>query len=197
MSIEYKNDAENARSQSNYDEAGRYYTLAAYDALSECNFPKPEDVTTGTDIGIAIYCLQNAAFTFRLAGNDARCDNRVSQAVLIVEDFEEYTFQYDALKGLARESIADLQLIAGNENQAIEEYEAAQSRYATVPQTDWLAETIFEWSFEFFREVMVAAGDSVSVPDQITMLNSFEARVTAKRDKLPGGIETVLETQTY
>lgn len=197
MTIKHKNEAEDACERSNYGEAGRLYTLAAYDSLSKCDFPDPESVTTGTYIGLAIYCFQNAAFAFHLAGDKTRCENRVEQAILIIKDFEEYTFRYDALRGLAREAIGDLQLVRGNETAAADEYEIASDRYMTVTETGWLAESIFEWSFEFFREIMDDAGDPVSVEKQTSMLTSFDERIKTKREKLPDGIETVTETGNY
>lgn len=197
MTVAYKEDAEAACDTSDYGEAGRYYTLASYDALSKCDFPDPESVTTGTYAGLAVYCFQNAAFTFRLAGLDERCENRVEQAILVVEDFEEYTFQYDALRGLARECIADLELVRGNENAATEAYNEASVRYDTVTETGWLSETIFEWTFEFFREISDAAGEPLSADTQIAMLDSFDDRLNAKCERLPDAIETVAKTRAY
>lgn len=197
MTIRYKDEAEDACERGAYPEAGRYYTLTAYESLSECDFPDPESVTTGTYVGLAVYCFENAAFTFRLAGNKERAINRVEQAILVVEDFEEYTFRYDALRGLARECFADLELIRGNEAAATTHYEAATDVYASVSDTKWLAETIFEWTFEFFREVMDAAGTPVSVKEQVSMLDSYDERVAAKRDCLSDGIQSVVETGDY
>lgn len=197
MTIKFKTEAERACELSDYSEAGRLYTLAGYDALSKCDFPEPKSVTTGTYLGLAIYCFQNAAFTFRLAGDESRCENRVEQAILIIEDFEEYIFHYDALRGVARETIGDLQLIRGCEILAVEEYNRAGDRYATVTETGWLAESIFEWSFEFFREIMDTAGDPVSVEKQASILKSFSERLHTKRENLPNGLEAVLGTENY
>lgn len=133
MTIAHKEDAEAACEESDFAEAGRYYTLAAYDAL----------------------------------------------------------------RGLARECIGDLEVVRGNETAATEAYDAASTRYETVSETGWLQETGFEWAFEFFREVSDAAGKPLSVDTQIALLDSFDDRLNAKREGLPEAIETVTETGDY
>ncbi|WP_410766473.1 hypothetical protein [Haloferax sp. DFSO60] len=197
MTIQYMDKAEDACEQRAYAKAGQQYTFAAYEALLKCDYPEPEMISTGANLGRTFYYFENAAFTFRLAGNPARAANRVEQAILIVEDFDEYYFHPDVLHGLAQECLADLELIRGNEDVAMTHYDRAAELYEPVTDTAWMAETIFEYAFEFFRGVMHAAGSPVSVEEQLSMLDSFEKRVTAKRERLPRAIETVVTTGEY
>jgi hypothetical protein len=197
MTRRYEPEAEAACDQRDYAEAGRYYTLAGYQKLADGDYPDPELITSGTAIGDAMYLLENAAFAFRLAGLDCRSDNRIEQALLVVEDFETSMFHDDALRGVAREFVGDFECIRGDIDAAMDAYETARDYYESISQWAWMTEPIFEEPYHFFLKVTEAAGTAPDEDELLSTYRSFDDRIDEKRDRLPDAVATVLDDGDY
>lgn len=194
---EYRERAECARVEQDFEAAGQYYTLASYEGLGACNYQRLDAITSGTTLGLTMYCLQQAAIHFRIKGNAARSANRVRQGVLIAEDFEAYVFENSALKGLAQEWIGDLRTI-GECKDADQAYEEAIRRYQEVEeQSGWASEPIFEWSFRSRLEVAAAIEENISAETRKEAQTDLEDRINVKRSGFALALRRLESSSTY
>lgn len=189
--------AEEFRTQSKYSEAARHYTLAAYENLGEFDYSDPEQITTGTFIGLGLYCLEQAAVLSHVAGNERRCRNRAKQGILIAKDFRDDVFTDSALIGIANEWIGDFRVIA--EMVGVEPaYSAALRAYESVDDSfGWSNETIFEWGIETFLEVSAAVERPVPLDIQKAMHSSLEVRLEQKQENFQKHILILYEKGEY
>jgi len=111
-----------------------------------------------------------SAFLFRFIGADSRCENRIEQAKLVLEDYENNVFSDNALAGLSSEYRGDFEMILGSSEAAREAYQAARQVYHDV-HPSWMAEPIFEWNLSVFQEI---ASNTQASPTSDFYLDCYE-----------------------
>ena len=119
---EYHDTAKDNRLNGDNVAAGRYYALAAYEALGV------SELTRNHDLVFGIVCLMKSGICYRLAGDNRACANRCRQAILVLEDAAARLYDAEPLEGITHELIGDCMLI-GDFGDYTAEYETARACY--------------------------------------------------------------------
>lgn len=159
---EIKANAEKAKADAAYEQAGDWYTRTAYYSLSANAFDK-------WGFWQAIDELRYAAVCYRLADEEERCTNRSNQAILMIEDvlngrLPERQVKHDGWAGLGYEYIGDFRMIADIEgaddayDQALKLFERVEQHGEPSPVYAWAGEQGFETSTLFLFRLIDAVG---------------------------------------
>jgi len=193
--LSYQERADQSRAEEEFEASGQYFTLAAYKHLADCEYPEGQGLSSAIALGDAIYSIQSAAVDFYRAARQTRVENRCRQGILVLEDFRDSLSTHSAIDAVLTESIADLEVIAGIGNPS-ETYAEALSYYEDVGEpTRWQSEPIFQSTLYFVIELADAMNDPISKSTQLELMNSFNDRVSLKRDRLPDLLDSIDETK--
>lgn len=176
------------REKGRLNDAGDYFTLAAYEYLGEC------PLTSGRTISHAEYYLLQSAVCYRIDENWNRCENRCHQGILIAEDVLESVKRADkpenfydrARRGALYEYIGDFRTV-GELGEAREAYDNASQIYQNAgdPNTGY-SEQEHMWLMEFFDLVASAVNDGLDDKWRSLLSDTtFSEWVEYKRERLP------------
>lgn len=193
---ERKDKAHEYRRRGEFNDAGDYYTITAYEYLGE------SPPTTGHSICHAEYFFLQAAVCYRLGNNFERGVNRCRQGILIAEDVldrvmaaEEPENIYEkARRGAIYEYIGDFRAVGELEG-ADEAYDNAIRVYqdAGDPNTGY-SEQEHMWLMEFFDLIADTVGDGLDPSWRSSLSDTtFTDWVKYKRNRLPKVLEELLE----
>lgn len=172
------------RDNGEFSQSGWLFTLAGYEMLGDCRY-RDSRVSSGTNLGVAIYCFHSAAIDYLKAGDPKRSANRCSQAVTIIEGFRDVLDPEPAIDGVLLECVGDFHALRARP-ESDEFYENALAAYARADHPrGWQAEPVFDWAIQFLIELGSFVGKPIAVDTQVDMLDSFEQRVSLKQDRLP------------
>lgn len=180
LAKEYRKDGEN-------EEAGRYYTLCAYEILGRSELTRRHDIMGG------IQNMMEAAICYRLAGRSTLMRNRCRQGIAIVEDADERVYTEEPLHGAAQELIGDFKLV-GRADEYQEAYNRAKEVYEPheADSIQWQTEDEFELGWGPFVTVARAVGHEFEEYGLIRTF-SLRARITYKQDHFPKLLEELDE----
>lgn len=194
-------DAHDHRDAGDLERAAGSYTAAAHEfagTVEEHSFPEP-DHTRG-----ALAALSRAATCYRIAGDDARTDNRCELGTLLADDYREYVDDVeveagsfaDLRRGAWPEFVGDLRTIAGRSD-ADDAYDAATAIYRSAGDAPFAyAEQEHTRLAAFFRDVKRGLGREIpaDAPEQESLDVTFSEWVEYKRARLPALLDE-LEAQ--
>ncbi len=178
------------RERGAFDEAGTYYTLAAYEKLGESGF---ETGMQATDLGIGLHAMLSAALCFRLADDMDRCRNRCRQGICVAEDLRDHVFEDDPSKGLAWEFVGDFRLVGeiGDHDAA---YDRAEALYGDEKEPrDWITDPNFEWNIWFLLRMADSADHDIDEFRMYEMFNYLPRRIQYKREEFEDLLGAVLQ----
>lgn len=187
----HKETAKKLRGNSEFAEAGDYYTVAGYEYLGGDipGFP-------ATDVSHAEFLLLLASVCYRLAGLTGRCRNRCKQGILIAEDMnsrhlpvpeDEYWYER-ARRGVWYEFIGDFRMV-GELGGSQDAYEKAKQIYRQGKNPETGSAERENMELIYFYKQVASPEESVKDWDEIELRFSFTEWVDFKADSLQAELE--------
>lgn len=191
--LEYSNQADEHRSQSEFETAGDYYSWAGFEGLGESELSR--EGAGQFAVSDAIGCMQRAALCYRLADDLERCQLRCRQGIVVAEELRKCVFDEDPEKGLADEYEGDFRVI-GDLPGYEDAYMSAGRHYESVPyNSGWEGETEFVTNYELFDELIQATDHEV--PAYLDLEFGFPQRIAYKNAEFPTIVQELLDQGTW
>lgn len=201
---EHESTAKAHREEGDFEQAGEYFTVAAYEQFGH-QPPLKYDHLYGQLISDGMYDLLHAAVCYRLAGKPDRSQNRCERGILIAEDMRDRmqelpvpSNEYDqARRGVWDEFIGDFRIVAGQKS-AERAYDEARSIYEVADE--------FELSFaerehlnliQFYEDLALATGRDLDDWYDRKSKITFPEWIGFKRDQLPRLYESLIQSGTW
>ncbi|MFC6954983.1 hypothetical protein [Halorubellus litoreus] len=195
---DHQANAETALSESDYGLAGHHFSLAAYGARAQCDYPNPATIIPH-ELGQSMCYFQCSALAFELHSNETRAENQVNIAKLVLKDASESLLVGNALQGFAEETRADLNILIGNIEEAESAFDAALRYYKkeSDPAYAWFAEPLFEWEIAFFRAICSETDIEFSQRETTQLLGNYKARIMMKRKHFEEALASIRDSGSY